>query len=352
MRIAQVAPLIEAVPPATYGGTERVVAYLTNALVDLGHDVTLIASGDSQTRAGLMAAAPRSLRLDPTCRDYLAYHIRQLELVARYADCFDVIHFHTGFLHMPLARRLATPSVTTLHGRLDLPEVQMLMESLPDIPVVSISDAQRLPLPRAGWIGTVYHGLPQDLLPFQAVSNEYLAFVGRISPEKRVDRAIAIARQAGIQLRIAAKVDAADRNYFAQIIEPLLHGPGVQYLGEIGEQEKAALLGGARALLFPIDWPEPFGMVVIEALSCGTPVIAWNHGSVSELLDDGVTGWIVDSIDAAVVAVGRTADINRAACRAAFERRFGAARMADDYLAVYSRLIQRPERGCLEAISA
>jgi glycosyltransferase involved in cell wall biosynthesis len=352
MRIAQVAPLFEPVPPATYGGTERVVAYLTDALVDLGHEVTLVASGDSQTRAQLMSASPRSLRLDQTCRDYLAYHIRQLELVACHAESFDVIHFHTGFLHMPLARRLATPSVTTLHGRLDLPEVQMLMESLPDVPVVSISDSQRLPIAMANWIGTVYHGLPPHLLPFQPAPDDYLAFIGRISPEKRVDRAIAIAGQAGVELRIAAKVDAADRDYFAQSIEPLLDRPGVQYLGEIGEQEKAALLGGARALLFPIDWPEPFGMVVIEALSCGTPVIAWDHGSVPELLDDGVTGWIVDSVDAAVEAVGRTRDIDRAACRAVFEQRFGAERMAADYLAIYDRLIDRPERGCLEAISA
>ena len=352
MRIAQVAPLFESVPPAAYGGTERVAAYLTDALVDLGHDVTLIASGDSHTRARLMPAAPRSLRLDQSCRDYLAYHIRQLEIVAQHAASFDVIHFHTGFLHMPLARRLATPSVTTLHGRLDLPEVQVLMESLPDVPVVSISDAQRLPLPMANWIGTVYHGLPRQLLPFRPVANDYVAFVGRISPEKRVDRAIAIARQAGVELRIAAKVDAADRDYFAQTIEPLLHGPGVQYLGEIGEQEKAALLGGARALLFPIDWPEPFGMVMIEALSCGTPVIAWGHGSVPELIHHGVTGWIVDSIDAAVEAIGRTGAIDRTACRAAFEGRFGAERMAGDYLAIYDRLIQRPRRGCLEAISA
>jgi glycosyltransferase involved in cell wall biosynthesis len=352
MRIAQVSPLFERVPPVAYGGTERVVAYLTEALLDLGHDVTLIASGDSQTRARLIPAATHALRLDPCCRDPLSHQVRQLEVVARHADCFDVIHFHTGFLHMPLSRRLRTPSVTTLHGRLDLPELRGLMDELRDVPLVSISDAQRSPLASLNWFGTVHHGLPGDLLPFQNAPHDYLAFVGRISPEKRVDRAIDIARRAGVPLHIAAKVDAADRAYFDTTIEPMMQGPGVRFLGEVDDAAKVTLLGNARALLFPIDWPEPFGMVVIEALSCGTPVIAWNHGSIPELIDDGVTGFIVDSIDAAVDAVDRARALDRRACRAAFDARFGAERMARDYVAIYETVIERGRSGNLEAISA
>src|SRR5690348_1683577 len=284
MRIAQVAPLFERVPPVTYGGTERVVAYLTDALVELGHDVTLFASGDSRTRARLVAAVPRSLRLDKECRDTMAPQIRELELVSRMAHRFDVIHFHTGCLHLPLARRLPVPSVTTMHGRLDLDELAPLMGDFADAPFVSISNNQRRPYPNQAWSATVYHGLPLRLLPFQASPGDYVAFVGRISPEKRVDRAIEIARRAGYELRIAAKIDAADQAYFAREIAPMMEQPHVRYLGEIGEAEKAELLGGARALLFPIDWPEPFGMVVIEALSCGTPVLTWPEGSVPELL--------------------------------------------------------------------
>jgi glycosyltransferase involved in cell wall biosynthesis len=352
MRIAQVSPLFERVPPVAYGGTERVVAYLTDALIDLGHDVTLIASGDSQTRARLIPAAPHALRLDPCCHDPLSHQVRQLEVVARHAGCFDVIHFHTGFLHMPLSRRLRTPSVTTLHGRLDLPELRGLMDELRDVPLVSISDAQRRPLPFLNWCGTVHHGLPDDLLPFQGAPHDYVAFVGRISPEKRVDRAIEIARRAGVPLHIAAKVDAADRDYFATTIEPMFNGPGVTFLGEIDDAEKVRLLGNARALLFPIDWPEPFGMVVIEALSCGTPVIAWNHGSIPELIDDGVTGFIVDSIEAAAEAVERARHLDRRACRAAFDARFLAKRMARDYMMIYETVIERGRSGSLEAISA
>jgi glycosyltransferase involved in cell wall biosynthesis len=351
MRIAQVAPLFERVPPVTYGGTERVVAYLTDALVELGHDVTLFASGDSVTRARLVAASPRSLRLDTACRDTMAPQIRELELVSRMAHRFDVIHFHTGFLHLPLARHLPAPSLTTMHGRLDLDGLAPLMRDFADAPLVSISNNQRRPYPNQAWSSTIYHGLPPQLLPFRASPDDYVAFIGRISPEKRVDRAIEIARRAGLELRIAAKIDVADREYFAADIAPLLEQPHVHYLGEIGEHEKADLLGGARALLFPIDWPEPFGMVVIEALSCGTPVLAWPEGSVPELLEHGVNGWMVDSIDAAVDALRHVDAIDRHACRATFEKRFTADRMARDYGAVYKRLIDASRRG-LEARTA
>ena len=351
MRIAQVAPLFERVPPVTYGGTERVVAYLTDALVELGHDVTLFASGDSCTRARLVAAAPQSLRRDTTCRDTMAPQIRELELVSRLAHRFDVIHFHTGFLHLPLARLLSAPSVTTMHGRLDMDELTPLMEDFRDAPVVSISDHQRRPFPDQHWCATVYHGLPPRLLPFRATPEDYVAFVGRISPEKRLDRAIEIARRAGMELRIAAKIDAADKEYFETEIAPLMDQPHVTYLGEIGEADKAELLGGARALLFPIDWPEPFGMVVIEALSCGTPVLAWPDGSVPEILEPGVTGWIVESIDAAVAALRQVDAIDRAACRAVFETRFTAERMARDYVTVY-RCLRESSRSRLEARTA
>jgi len=351
MRIAQVAPLFERVPPVAYGGTERVVAYLTDALVELGHEVTLFASGDSITRARLVPAAARSLRLDESCHDQMASQIHQLELVSRVSHRFDVIHFHTGFLHLPLARHLGAPSVTTMHGRLDSPELVPLMDEFADAPFVSISDHQRRPFPRLHWSATVYHGLPVRLLPFRAAPDGYVAFVGRISPEKRVDRAIEIAARAGLELRVAAKIDAVDRDYYAREIEPLMRQPHVRYLGEIGDAEKATLLGGARALLFPIDWPEPFGMVVIEALSCGTPVLAWPGGSVPELIEPGVNGWIVDSIDEAVAALAHVADIDRAACRASFDRRFTAERMARDYVGVYRRL-RDATRGHLEARTA
>jgi len=340
MRILQVAPLIERVPPVAYGGTERVVSYLTDTLVDLGHDVTLIASGDSITNARLVAASPRALRLDESCIDPLAHEIREVELVARMAEQFDLVHFHTGFLHMPIAKRLRVPNVTTLHGRLDVADLVPLMEEFRDLPLVSISDAQRQPLEGMNWQGTVYHGLPPDLLPFNPAGGDYLAFVGRISPEKRADRAIALAKQAGMPLRIAAKVDPADAQYFEREIQPLLEHPGVSFLGELADDDKAALLGGARALLFPIDWPEPFGMVVIEALSCGTPVIAWNHGSVPELIESGVTGWIIESEEAGVEAIAQLDRIDRRACRAAFEQRFAAERMARDYVQIYEHLLR------------
>jgi glycosyltransferase involved in cell wall biosynthesis len=352
VRILQVAPLYERVPPVTYGGTERVVAYLTDALVDLGHDVTLIASGDSITRAELIPATPTALRLDDKCRDSLSHHLRALGLVASCADGFDLVHFHTGFLQLPLARRLGTPSMTTLHGRLDIEELWPLMHEFRDIPLASISNAQRPEGVDARWVGTVYHGLPPDLLPYRADPGDYVAFIGRISPEKRVDRAIEIAQRAGIELRIAAKVDAVDREYFEAEIKPLLQLPGVTYLGEINEEEKADLLGGARALLFPIDWPEPFGMVVIEAMSCGTPVVAWNHGSVPELIEEGVNGLIVDSIESAAAALRSVDRVDRAACRAIFERRFTAERMARDYVAIYKALREAHRRELREARSA
>ena len=352
MRILQVAPLHERVPPVTYGGTERVVSYLTDALVDLGHDVTLIASGDSRTRAELIPATPRSLRLDDTCRDSLAHHLRALGIVATCAVAFDVVHFHTGFLQLPLARCLDAPSLTTLHGRLDIEELWPLLREFRDIPLVSISNAQRPDEVDAHWVGTVYHGLPPGLLPFRAEADDYAVFIGRISPEKRVDRAIAIARRAGVPLRIAAKVDVVDRKYFEAEIKPLLDLPGISYLGEVTEEEKADLLGGARALLFPIDWPEPFGMVLIEAMSCGTPVVAWRQGSVPELIEDGVNGLIVDSIESAAEALRSVDAIDRAACRAIFERGFTADRMARDYVALYKAVREANGRGLREAVGA
>jgi glycosyltransferase involved in cell wall biosynthesis len=351
MRILQVAPLFERVPPVTYGGTERVVSYLTEALIELGHQVTLIASGDSITKATLIPGSPRSLRLDESKPDTLLHHVRELGIVERHAEQFDVVHFHTGLLQMPLARRLRVPSVTTLHGRLDLPDIRVALREFSDLPFVSISNAQRPPIPSLRWAATVYHGLPENLLPFRSEPEKYLAFVGRISPEKRADRAIEIATKAGIELRIAAKVDAADEEYFEREIKPLLSHPGVTYLGEINEQQKAALLGGARALLFPIDWPEPFGMVVIEAMSCGTPILAWNHGSVPELIDEGVNGWIVDSVDRAVDVL-KNARIDRRAVRGVFEERFTARRMARDYVRVYEALRNVRGQGLLEALGA
>jgi glycosyltransferase involved in cell wall biosynthesis len=338
MRIAQVAPLCERVPPRLYGGTERVVAFLTDELVRQGHDVTLFASGDSQTLATLVPICARAQRLDGGRRDALAEHVLMVEQVAKRAAEFDLIHFHVANFHLPVARRLTTPHVTTLHGRLDLAELVPLYREYMDVPVVSISDAQRAPLPQAGWVGTVHHGLPGDLLRFEPAGGDYLAFLGRISPEKRVDRAIAIATAAGWPLHIAAKVDAADREYFDELIRPLLDHPLVTFVGEIGEAEKSAFLGGARALLFPIDWPEPFGLVQIEALACGTPVIAFRGGSVPEIIDDGLTGFIVETIEGAVDAVRAVEQIDRHTCRAVFEQRFSVTRMALGYVQIYEML--------------
>lgn len=338
MRIAQVAPLFESVPPQLYGGTERVVSYLTEELVRLGHDVTLFASGDSVTSAQLVSCSERALRLDPSVRDPLAHQVLMLEEVAKRAACFDVIHYHIDYFHYPLSRRTAAPQLTTLHGRLDLPELAPLYLEFREMPVVSISEAQRAPLPHANWVATVPHGLPPDRLRFHPGPGRTLAFLGRISPEKRVDRAIEIARRAGIELRIAAKVDDVDRAYFESVIAPLLDGPFVEFVGEIGEADKSAFLGEALALLFPIDWPEPFGLVMIEAMACGTPVIAFPGGSVREVIEPGVTGFVVDGVPGAVVAIEHAARLERAACRAAFEARFSAERMARDYLALYERV--------------
>jgi glycosyltransferase involved in cell wall biosynthesis len=339
MRIAQVAPLYESVPPQCYGGTERVVSYLTEELVRQGHEVTLFASGDSVTKARLVAPCRRSLRLDKGCVDQLAHHIVELELVLKHSSRFDIIHFHIDYLHFPLSRRQAVPHLTTLHGRLDILDLVPLYQEFTEMPVISISNAQRQPLSWLNWQGTVYHGLPEDLYQFHETPGTYLAFLGRISPEKRVDRAIAIAKGIGMEIKIAAKVDAVDRGYFEHTIAPLLKDPLVEYIGEIGDSAKSEFLGNAYALLFPIDWPEPFGLVMIEAMASGTPVIAYHHGSIPEVIEDGVTGFIVDGREDAIRAAARISTLNRKRCRRTFEQRFSASRMAADYLAVYQRLI-------------
>jgi glycosyltransferase involved in cell wall biosynthesis len=334
MKIAQVAPLHESVPPACYGGTERIVSYLTEELVRAGHDVTLFASGDSVTAATLVASCAHSLRLDPECTEPLPYHVLQLEEVCERAEEFDIIHCHTD-LHYPLARKGNWPCVTTLHGRLDVPGLAPLFEKFRDAAVVSISNSQREPLPWLNWAATVYHGLPLDCYRLCEKPRDYLVFVGRISPEKRVDRAVDIAGAAGMPLKVAAKIADADRRYVDEEIRPFLDEPFVEFVGEVGDAEKQELLGNARALLFPIDWAEPFGLVMIEAMACGTPVIAYRNGSVPEIICDGVTGFIVGSIDDAVGTLGKVADFDRRRCRLEFERRFSAARMARDYVAVY-----------------
>jgi glycosyltransferase involved in cell wall biosynthesis len=343
MRIAQVAPLYESVPPHTYGGTERVVSYLTEELVKLGHDVTLFASGDSDTSATLVPACARSLRRS-TSIDSIAPHFVMLEQVFARAAEFDFIHFHIDYLHFPLSRRSHIAHATTLHGRLDLPDLPPLYREFSDIPVISISDAQRLPLPSADWRATIYHGLPEGLFSFREEPQDYFAFVGRIAPEKRVDRAIEIAKRAGRHLKIAAKVDRVDRYYFNTKIKPLLDHPMIEFIGEVSHREKEALLGGACGLLFPIDWPEPFGLVMIEALACGTPVLAFRGGSVPEVITDGVTGCIVEDVDCAVDCVDRLVHLDRKRCRSEFETRFTAQRMARDYVALYQRIISRKHR--------
>lgn len=344
MRIAQIAPLYEAVPPRLYGGTERVVAHLADELTRQGHDVTLFASGDSQTLAELVPCRDTALRLDPARSSDIAAHLLMLDDVRRRTHEFDILHFHTDCLHMPLFRDIAGKTVTTLHGRLDLKDLGPFVRRFPNFPLVSISDAQRAPLPDAKWAATVYHGYPLDLYPFTAKPEAgYLAFLGRMSPEKRPDRAIEIARRVGMPIRLAAKVDAADRAYFKQVIEPLLDDPLVAFVGEINDADKGAFLGNARALLFPIDWPEPFGLVMIEAMACGTPVIAFNHGSVPEVLEDGVTGFIVDSMEDAVAAAAHAATLDRALIRRRFEERFSVTAMAYGYLDVYERVLHKRE---------
>jgi glycosyltransferase involved in cell wall biosynthesis len=339
MRIAQVSTLYESVPPQAYGGTERVVSYLTEELVRLGHDVTLFASGDSTTGAHLIAACPCPLRLIEGTADPLAWHFAMLERVVRQSAEFDLVHFHVDYLHFPFSRRLACPHLTTLHWRLDTPGLAQLYHEFADIPLISISDAQRRPLPWLNWQATVYHGLSDHLYTFRERPGDYLAFLGRIAPEKRPDRAVKIARRAGVPLVIAAKVDNGDRWYFEHYIKDLFRDPLVNFCGEVTDSRKDEFLGNARALLFPIDWPEPFGLVMVEALACGTPVIAFRNGSVPEIIDDGVTGFIVDSVEEAVVAVGRTGELNRRRCRQAFEERFTAARMAHAYLETYEKVL-------------
>jgi glycosyltransferase involved in cell wall biosynthesis len=339
MRIAQISPLYESVPPAGYGGTERVVSWLTEALVAAGHELVLFASGDSQTQAELVPCAPRALRLDPTTPDPIAAHLVMLEEAFSRAHEFDVIHAHVDYLSFPFARRVRCPVVTTLHGRLDLPSLGPVFREYPEQRVVSISDHQRRPLPGARWQATIHHGLPPELYEFRDGRGGYLAFLGRISPEKRVDRAIEIAVRAGRPLKIAAKIDAADRAYYEREIAELFEHPLVEYVGELCDSEKNDFLGGASAVLFPIDWPEPFGLIMIEALACGTPVIAWPHGSVPEVLRDGVSGYVCRSIGEAVRAVERIGVLDRRLCRAEFERRFTAERMARDYAAVYEKLL-------------
>ena len=341
MRIAQVAPLFESVPPKHYGGTERIVSYLTEELVRAGHEVTLFGSGDSVTSARLIAPCRRSLRKNERCKDPVAREVVLIDHVVEHAREFDLIHFHTGYLHFAISRHLPVPHVTTLHGRLDVPDVVPLYERFRDVSVISISNAQRKPVPWANWQATIYHGLPKTQFRFCAGGGEYLAFLGRISPEKRADRAIEIAKRSGMPLKIAAKVDPADRRYFKRVIEPLLNDPGVEWVGEITDQQKNEFLGNAFALLFPIDWPEPFGLVMIEAMACGTPVIAYDSGSVPEVMEDGVTGFIVREIDEAAEAVGRVRNLSRARCREVFEKRFTAGRMANDYVNLYERMLRR-----------
>ena len=343
MKIAQVTPLYEAVPPKLYGGTERVVAHLTDALVELGHDVTLFAAADAETRARLVPVRDQAIRLDPApLKSDLAAHMTMLCEVLKRADDFDVIHFHTDMIHFPFFSRYADKTVTTLHGRLDLKDLPGVYERWSEFGLISISDDQRRPLPFANWKATVHHGMPGELYHFSPKSEGYLAFLGRISPEKRPDRAIEIAMKLNKRLKIAAKVDAADKVYWETVIKPMVDGnPLVEFIGEIGDHQKSAFLGGADALLFPIDWPEPFGLVMIEAMACGTPVVAFRCGSTPEIIEDGETGFLVDTPEQAVAAAGRAHLLDREAIRARFDLRFSATAMARRYLDVYGDLLAR-----------
>jgi glycosyltransferase involved in cell wall biosynthesis len=340
MRIAQVAPLIESVPPKFYGGTERIVSYLTEELVRQGHDVTLFASGDSETTAKLVSCIPTAIRLNLHVKKEIPYYIVMLERVRQMAAQFDLVHFHTEHLHFPLFRHHTLPTLTTLHGRLDLPDLQPLFNEFNDVPLVSVSNHQRLPLPQACWVGTVYHGLPvSKLVPVAHPSGDYLAFLGRISPEKRLDRAIAIAKNVGMTLKIAAKIDLPDREYYEHTIRPLLDHPLIEYIGEIDERQKQEFLGNAHAVLFPIDWPEPFGLVMIEAFACSTPVIAFPCGAVPEIMENGLTGYVVKNVEEASAAVRHTDALDRTKIRQRFEMRFSAQCMAQNYVAIYRRLV-------------
>jgi glycosyltransferase involved in cell wall biosynthesis len=340
LKIAQVAPLYESVPPRLYGGTERVVSYLTEELVEMGHEVSLFASGDSTTKAELIAVSPCALRLNPQCVDPHIYHTLLLEQVFQRQETFDLVHFHIDYIHFPMSRRLELHQLTTLHGRLDIPDLVPLYREYAEMPLTSISNAQRKPLSWANWVANVYHGLPGDLFTPQSRPGKYLAVVGRISPEKRVDRAIRIALRSGFPLKIAAKVDKPDREYFTAVIEPMLREPSIEFLGEISQSEKNDLLGNAYALLFPIDWPEPFGLAMIEAMACGTPVIAYPFGSVPEVVDEGQTGFMVTDEDQALKALERVERLDRMECRRVFEERFSADRMAREYATVYSYLCE------------
>jgi glycosyltransferase involved in cell wall biosynthesis len=342
MRIAQIAPLTESVPPRTYGGTERVVSYLTEELMTMGHDVTLFASGDSVTSAKLEAVWPCALRFDATLRDAMAPQMLLMETVYQRAHEFDVLHCHLDYWPFSMLSRQPTPYITTLHGRLDLPELTRIYDCFEDSPLVSISDAQRRPMPRGNFVGTVHHGLPPDLLTPRPMPRDYLAFLGRICPEKSPDRAIRIARAAGMKLKIAAKVDRVDREYFETTIRPMIDGDQIEMIGEIGDAEKPVFLSGAKALLLPIDWPEPFGLVMIEAMACGTPVLAFRCGAVPEIVDNGVTGQIVDTEEQAIRQLPQLLALDRRAVRRRFEQRFSATRMAKDYLQVYRSLMKRP----------
>lgn len=352
MQIGLVSPLYESVPPKFYGGTERVVAYLADALVELGHEVTLFSAADAATKARLVAVRDQSIRLDPfPLKSDIAAHLNQLHEVRKRARRFDVIHFHLDLLHLPLFADMARRTITTLHGRLDYKDLPDAYRRWPDYPLVSISDSQRAPLIAANWLGTVHHGLPLDLCRYSPrPAGGYLAFLGRISPEKRPDRAIALAKATGIPLKIAAKVDAVDRAYFQDRIEPLTRDPLIEFIGEIGEQEKSAFLGDAIALVFLIDWPEPFGLAMIEAMACGTPVIAWNMGSVPEIVEDGVTGRIVASESEAIGAVQTVAALDRCRIRREFERRFSSTIMANNYLRLYRRLAGAEKQAELDEV--
>jgi glycosyltransferase involved in cell wall biosynthesis len=342
MKIAQIAPLMESVPPRLYGGTERIVSYLTDELVRLGHEVTLFASGDSISAAELVSCAPMALRLDGNVRDPLPYYMLMLDRARELAEEFDILHFHIDQFHLPLFRHMADRTVTTLHGRLDLPDLKPLYLRFSDMPLVSISHGQRRPIGNANFVANVHHGIPTSLhTPTYNPRGGYVAFLGRISPEKRADRAIAIARTLGLPLKIAAKVDKVDEVYFREKIAPLLDGPGVEFIGEISERNKSKFLGEASALLFPIDWPEPFGLVMIEAMACGTPVLAFRRGSVSEIIDPGVTGAVVDTVDEAVLELPHVIALDRHAVRRRFEERFSATRMATDYVALYRLLLEQ-----------
>lgn len=344
MKIAQIAPLYESVPPKFYGGTERVVSYLTEELVRLGHDVTLFASGDSVTSANLVKCSERSLRLDPKCKDKLAYHIMMLDKVFADHDEFDIFHFHIDYLHFPISRQINIKRLTTLHGRLDLPDLVPLYKQFSDEPLVSISNSQRTPLAFANWQRTIYHGLPREVYPFHEKPEPYLAFLGRISPEKGLDQAIEIAKKSNMALRIAAKVDEVDIDYFVRSAQPIMNDPMIEFMGEIGEKDKAEFLGNATALIFPIVWPEPFGLVMIEAMSCGTPVIAYGNGSVPEIVKNGVNGYIVENQEQAVAAVQKITELDRKQCRDDFIERFSVERMASDYVELYEHILENDTR--------